>query len=71
MLGIRVPEDLAIVGFDDIDMAGYMELSTIRQPMEDTGRVAAELVQNLLKKSQVPTRKIILDLSLLERNSSR
>ena len=70
-LGIRVPEDLAIVGFDDIDMAGYMELSTIRQPMEDTGRVAAELVQNLLKKSQVPTRKIILDLSLLERNSSR
>lgn len=69
-LKLRVPEDIAIVGFDDIDMASYMDLSTIKQPMEDTGRVAAELVINLLKKNQVTTRKVLLDLSLVSRKTS-
>jgi DNA-binding LacI/PurR family transcriptional regulator len=69
-LGIRVPEDLAIIGFDNIEMASYMELSTIEQPMEDTGRVAAELVQQLLEKSQISTRKILLDLKLQVRSTT-
>jgi DNA-binding LacI/PurR family transcriptional regulator len=69
-LGIRVPEDLAIIGFDNIEMASYMELSTIEQPMEDTGRVAAELIQQLLEKSQVSTRKILLDLKLQARSTT-
>lgn len=69
-LNLRVPEDIAVIGFDDIDIANYMGLSTIKQPMEDTGRVAAELVKSLLKKSQVSTRKVLLDLKLIDRSSS-
>ena len=43
-LNLRVPEDLAILGFDDLDIAEYMGLSTIRQPLDESGRVAAELL---------------------------
>lgn len=44
--GIRIPQDLAVVGFDDFDMADVLEprLSVIRQPAGDMGRVAAELL---------------------------
>lgn len=69
-LNLRIPEDIAVVGFDDIDMASYMSLSTIKQPMEDTGRTAAELVKNLLNKKQVSTRKVLLDLKLVDRSSA-
>lgn len=69
-LGISVPENLAIIGFDNIEMASYMNLSTIEQPMEDTGVVAADLIQKLLQKSQISTRKILLDLKLHIRSTS-
>lgn len=69
-LGIRVPEDLAIIGFDNIEMASYMELTTIEQPMEDTGRIAAQLVEQLIEKTHVSTRKILLDLKLQIRSTA-
>ena len=45
-LGIRVPEDLAIVGYDDIEFAGAaaVPLTSVRQPRHRLGRVAAELL---------------------------
>lgn len=44
--GLRVPEDVSVVGFDDIESAGYMGpgLTTIRQPLQEMGRIAAEAV---------------------------
>lgn len=69
-LDIKVPQDLAIVGFDNIEMAQYVELSTIEQPMEDTGRVAADLVQKLVNKSHISTRKVLLDLNLHPRSTT-
>ena len=44
--GLRVPEDLAIVGFDDIDFAAAaaVPLSSVRQPRQELGRAAAQLV---------------------------
>lgn len=45
-LGIRVPDDLAIVGYDDIEFAGAaaVPLTSVRQPRHRLGRVAAELL---------------------------
>ena len=51
--GIRAPEDMAIVGFDDIDLASYISppLTTVRQPMYELGCIA---VQMLLRRLQEP-----------------
>lgn len=50
-LGRRVPEDLAIIGFDDIPEAAYTfpALSTIRQPLVELGAKAVELLHSLLE----------------------
>ena len=45
-VGVRVPAELSIVGFDDIDMAGWegFNLTTVRQPLAEMGRAAADLL---------------------------
>ena len=45
-LGVRVPEDVSVIGFDDIDMARWegFALTTVRQPIPDMGRAAARLL---------------------------
>jgi LacI family transcriptional regulator, repressor for deo operon, udp, cdd, tsx, nupC, and nupG len=46
--GLRVPQDVSIVGFDDHDLAHVMELTTIRQPVLESGRVAGKLLINAI-----------------------
>ena len=70
-LGLRIPEDIAIVGFDDIDMAQYMELTTIHQPLENSGREAVQLITKIIKNPTLsPAQEILLDLHLIVRGSS-
>ena len=40
--GFRVPEDLSVVGFDDLEVAPYVGLTTVRQPLDDSGRRGVE-----------------------------
>ena len=44
--GLRLPEDLSVVGFGDDALAGYVwpPLTTIRQPVREMGRLAADLL---------------------------
>lgn len=49
---IRVPEDLAIVSFDDIELAQYAELTTMRQPMYEMGRLAMEKLYARMKNPE-------------------
>jgi DNA-binding LacI/PurR family transcriptional regulator len=42
--GLRVPKDLAVIGFDDIEVATVLGLTTVRQPLQETGLRGAELL---------------------------
>jgi LacI family transcriptional regulator len=48
ILGIRVPEELSVVGFDDVEVAAYVGLTTVRQPLFESGRRGAELLLQML-----------------------
>jgi LacI family transcriptional regulator len=71
---LRVPEDVALVGFDDIPVAAALEpaLTTVRQPIERLGSMAADLLLNLLENppdTQAPANRIILPAKLIVRDS--
>lgn len=72
-LGLRVPQDLAIAGFDNIPIAAYQTppLTTVEQPIVDQGRIAADL---LLKRIESPTRRrhtVQLPCKLIIRESTK
>lgn len=43
-MGLRVPEDLAVIGFDDVEVAEVLGLTTVRQPLRETGARGVELL---------------------------
>lgn len=53
-LGIRIPEDVAMVSFDDIELARYAELTTMRQPMYEMGILALEKLAARMKNPEAP-----------------
>lgn len=67
-LGFRVPEDLAIVGFDDIPASAMLGLTTVRQPKADLGRQAARLLLAELSGVKMAG-GVILDPELVVRSS--
>ncbi len=72
-LGLRIPDDLAVVGFDDIEFAEFAEvpLSTVRQPTHDIGRQAAELLFRCMNEpDRAPERLVMLPTELVVRRSS-
>jgi DNA-binding LacI/PurR family transcriptional regulator len=54
--GLRIPDDLSIVGFDDIDLAPYFEppLTTVAQPKRKMGEMAVEMILKLLSDARQP-----------------
>lgn len=57
-LGLRIPDDLSLVGFDDVLLAQYLSpaLTTVRQPLFEMGRAAAEIAIALLEQRKVEVR---------------
>jgi DNA-binding LacI/PurR family transcriptional regulator len=53
-LGLRVPGDLAVIGFDDIEMAAAVGLTTVRQPLRQTGARGADLLLRALDGAGEP-----------------
>src|SRR5918999_308236 len=51
-LGARVPDDLSVVGFDDVELARYAGLTTVAQPLEDSGSRGAELLLSALEGTE-------------------
>ncbi|WEG13046.1 LacI family DNA-binding transcriptional regulator [Pullulanibacillus sp. KACC 23026] len=70
---VKIPEELAVLGFDDQPIAELMDpgISTIYQPVEQIGKVSIELMLDLLKGEQKPeTCKLELPLHLVVRGST-
>jgi LacI family transcriptional regulator len=70
--GLRVPDDLSILGFDDVKYAGIAAppLTTVRQPLADMGRTAVNLLIRLLERQSFETMHIELPTRLVVREST-
>jgi LacI family transcriptional regulator, galactose operon repressor len=68
--GIRVPEELSVVGFDDIEVAGYVGLTTVRQPLLESGRRGAQLLLEALGGLPVEPLRELLPLELVVRSTT-
>ncbi|HEY9087814.1 MAG TPA: LacI family DNA-binding transcriptional regulator [Anaerolineaceae bacterium] len=69
-LGLEVPRDVAILGFDDLDIAEYVGLSTVRQHLDESGKIAAELLLNRIANRDRPVQHIQLPLTIIERDTA-
>ncbi len=68
-LGLRVPQDMAIVGFDDIELAKHFGLTTMRQPMYEMGVLAVERLLERLEKRDLPSSHTHFEPRLVVRES--
>jgi len=70
--GVRVPEDLSLVGFDDLDEAAIVTpaLTTIRQPLAEMGRIAVSLLTRLLENQRLEALHVELGTRLVVRDST-
>ena len=70
--GLRIPDDISIVGFDDIPQSAmvFPPLTTIRQPLEQMGRVATQVLLAMLKNPETETTRQELPTQLVLRSST-
>ena len=68
--GVRVPEDLSIVGFQDLDAARHAGLTTVREPLFDSGTYGGRLLLSLLRDGDVPELDHELALELVVRTTT-
>ena len=69
--GLRIPDNISIIGFDDIPQASLTRpaLTTIRQPLEKMGRVATQMLLDLLNNPERKGKRIELPTELVVRDS--
>jgi DNA-binding LacI/PurR family transcriptional regulator len=70
--GYLIPDDIAVVGFDNISLTDYVEprLTTVEQPIYELGQVAMDTISNLIEGTELEDDNLVLDYELLIRESS-
>lgn len=70
--GVRVPDDISVVGFNDIDAAAHVRpaLTTVRQPFADMGHRAAEILLAALDNTETGDNRVVLPTELIVRDST-
>lgn len=69
--GLTIPDDVALVGFDDVPLARYIDppLTTIRLPAIELGRRAGQMIVHLIQDGEVADRNVLLETELIVRTS--
>ncbi|MDP9313315.1 MAG: LacI family transcriptional regulator [Chloroflexota bacterium] len=65
--GLAVPGELAVMGFDDIEVAEFMGLTTIRQQLKESGRLAVEMLVAQLSGNPRPPQQVPMTYTLMQR----
>lgn len=70
--GLRIPESLSVVGFDDVPIASIVTpaLSTVRQPLVEMGRVATTMLLRLIAEEPLDSKRVELTTTLITREST-
>ncbi|MGM0369277.1 MAG: LacI family DNA-binding transcriptional regulator [Bacillota bacterium] len=68
--GLSVPEDIAIVGYDNIELAHYLKLTTISQPMSKMGRLGVEILTDKLEGAEQELVQQVIKPELVIREST-
>jgi len=69
-LGLRVPEQLSVIGFDGIEISELLELSTMQQPLQEMGELGASKLVELIENPSHPPELIRFDTKLVERRTT-
>jgi LacI family transcriptional regulator, galactose operon repressor len=71
-VGLRVPHDVSVIGFDDVDSAAYLNpsLTTVRQPLHEMGRLAAKTLLEKISRNDAAPMTIRLEPELIVREST-
>ena len=69
-LGIDVPGDLSVVGFDDIEVASYADLTTVRQPLFQSGHRGCQLLLQVIAGEALDVRTETMPLELVARGTT-
>ncbi|MBK5269048.1 MAG: substrate-binding domain-containing protein, partial [Acidimicrobiia bacterium] len=62
-----VPEDISVIGYDDIELAPYFGLTSVHQPLFESGQLGADLLMALLRQEEVED--VSLAVSVVERDT--
>lgn len=68
--GLRAPDEIAVIGFDDLEVADYIGLTTISQSLDESGRVAVELLLARVAEPERPVQQVSLELRVVERETT-
>mgnify|MGYP002713069905 CR=1 FL=1 len=70
--GLHVPEDISVIGFDDVPLAANLspKLTTVRQPIEDVGKMATQMLLSIIDNPEQEIEHIVLPTELIIREST-
>lgn len=69
-LGIRVPEELSLIGFDGIELSELLDFSTVQQPIEEMGALGVKKLIERIERPEQPPELIRLNTVLVERRTT-
>lgn len=68
--GLRCPDDVVLVGYDDIEVAEYLGLTTVRQPLYESGLRGVELLLDTIEETNRPPVAVALPVTLVRRRTT-